>query len=265
MTSTHEHETPAQYAARHREQNLDVFDRARRAQQAVNDILSSAQRPAGLQLIGIGGHYEAGKDKWADHLVTRYGYDKTWMSYPLHEWLLTQNPWIKLDQRVFDLEGYWHEPGEFVTYAWLDYNVGYVEMKRQREVRDQLQKVGTNCGRKLIDWDVWVDAMKKRITEWAEEGRTRIIVTGIRYPNELKAIEDLGGATVWIERPSATEAHNKRLREDSERVAQGLPPLVHDSDTSLVAADFSSVVMNDSDLDTLRERAEAWHVMRYGS
>lgn len=293
-----------------RDRNLDVVDRARRAQLAVDDILGAKIRDphnhqprqhrdgkppwcdickltadhtipvsrldkspkedservtSSLQLIGIGGHYEAGKDGWADQLVLTHGYEKTWMSRPLHEWLLTQNPWIKLDVRVFDLEGYWHEPGEFVTYAWLDYNVGYVEAKRQREVRDQLQKVGTNCGRKLLYWDVWVDAMKKQIEEWVTAGRTKLIVTGIRYPNELKAIMDLGGDTVWIERPEATAKHEQRLREDSERVAQGLPPLVHDSDTSLVASDFSSLIMNDSDLDELKRRAELWHVMRYGS
>lgn len=247
------------------ERNVDLVDRARRAQLAVNDILSSAQRPQGLQLIALGGHYESGKDEWADELVRVHGYAKTWMSYPLHRWLLQQNPWIRLDKPVWSLEGWKTEPGEFVTYAWLDYHLGYVEMKKQREVRNQLQQVGTNCGRKMIDWDVWVDAMKRQINEWVEQGKTKLIVTGIRYPNELQAIRDLGGDAFWVERPEATAAHEARLREDSERVARGEPPLVHDSDTSLVAEDFDAIIMNDGDLDELKAKALAWHVTRYGS
>ena len=249
-----------------RDYNLDLVDRARRAQLAVNDILSAAGRDAEetkLQLIGIGGHYESGKDAWADELVRTHGYTKTWMSYPLHRWLLQQNPWIRLDQEVWSLEQFHYPAGEFVTYAWLDYHLGYVEMKKQREVRNALQQVGTNCGRKMIDWDVWVDAMKRQIQDWAQAGKSKLIVTGIRYPNELDAIVALGGDTVWVERPEATAAHEARLREDSERVTQGLPPLVHDSDTSLTAQDFSSIIMNDSDLEELKRRAELWHDSRW--
>lgn len=185
------------------------------------------------------------------------------MSFSLHQWLLTQNPWIRLDQRVFDLEGYWHEPGEFVTYAWLDYNVGYVEMKRQEEVRRALQKTGTDCGRKLSDWDMWVKAMSKILTSWIEGGERAIIVTGVRYPNELDALKKLGAETVWIERPEARRRHEARLREDSERVTQGLEPLMHDSETALGPNDFSSVVMNDSTLEELKRRAELWHDSRW--
>lgn len=221
--------------------------------------------PTGLQLIALGGFYECGKDAWADELVWAHGYKKTWMSYPLHKWLLEQNPWIRLDHGVWSLEQFYFAPGEFVTYAWLDYHVGYVEMKRQREVRNQLQKVGTNCGRKMIDWDIWVDAMKRQIHEWVEQGQTKLIVTGIRYPNELQAIRDLGGDALWVERPEARYAHEARLREDSERVARGEAPLVHDSDLALTEEDFDAIILNDGSLAELKGKAREWHVTRYGS
>lgn len=248
-----------------RARNLDLVDRARRAQLAVNDIISSAQRPEGLRIIAVGGWYECGKDAFADHLVARNAFRKTWMSYSLHNWLLTQNPWIKLDVEVMGLDGNIRHPGEFETYAWLDYNVGYVEMKRQEEVRRALQKTGTDCGRKLADWDMWVKAMSKILTSWIDGGERAIIVTGVRYPNELDALVKLGAETVWVERPEARRRHEARLREDSERVTQGLDPLMHDSETALGPEDFSSILMNDSDLEELRRRAEAWHDSRWGS
>lgn len=248
-----------------RQLNLDIVDRARRAQLAVNDILAKAQRPKDIQLIGIGGLYAAGKDEVADHLVTRYGYEKTWMSYPLHKWLEEQNPWFRLDKPIYAMEGWVYEPGEFHTYNEIVHQVGYVGAKEQEEVRRALQKIGTNCGRRMIDWDVWVDAMKRQLTEWIEQGKTKLIVTGIRYPNELEAITSLGGETLWVERPEARARHEQRLKEDSERVTQGLEPLMHDSEVSLDSTDYAWIIDNDQDLDELKRRAEEWHVMRYGS
>lgn len=224
-------------------------------------------------IVGFGGYYECGKDAAGDHLVKEHEFEKHFFSAPLHEWLLVQNPWIKLDRDVWSLEGWKSEAGSFVKYDWLDHHIGYVAMKEIREVRDLLQATGTGAGRRLIHEDVWANRMevliRKRLAEMERSERVavdgsrrpvprRIAITGVRYPNEMQAIRNLGGTVVWVERPSATAAHLKRVEEDSERVTQGLKPLVHESDLMLTADDFDEIIQNDGTLADLYARTDEW-------
>lgn len=239
-------------------------------------------------IVGFGGYYECGKDAAADHLVKEHEFEKQFFSEPLHEWLLVQNPWIKLDIPLYgpgptyggpehDYDNpdlvITHEAGSFIRYVDLIERVGYVNAKEQREVRRLLQATGTDAGRRLIHEDVWANRMevllRKRLAEMERSERVavdgsrrpvpqRIAITGVRYPNELRAIRNLGGVAVWVERPSARKAHLKRLEEDSERVAQGLEPLVHESDLMLLAGDFDQSIPNTGTLADLYARTDEW-------
>lgn len=186
-------------------------------------------------LIALGGQLRAGKDEVAQHLAKKHGYVVMGMSDPLNAALLALNPLIP---HTYEADRY--EPGlGYVTrYQDLHDAVGYVEAKKNPEVRRLLQVLGTEVGRNMISQDVWVNMAERTIREhWAEN--KKVVITAVRFPNEIEMVRRLGGTTVWIER--ASEA-----RTD----AQG-EILAHASENSVSADDFEHFLDNDSTLDEL--------------
>lgn len=201
------------------------------------------------QVIGIGGKLQHGKDVVADHLVNELGWQKIGMSDALHEIMLVLNPFIpvqkiKITKRKF-LGIKFGEKGESYTgvirYADLVEKVGYVEAKKDSEVRRLLQVMGTEVGRKMIDTNIWTKAMTKKVRQAKKEGATGVIVTGIRFPNESKAIKTLEGELWWIERPGHVTAAGATT---------------HDSENSLSEDDFEVVIINDGTLNDLRAKVD---------
>lgn len=192
-------------------------------------------------LIGLGGKLRAGKDAVGDYLEEHHGYVKLGMSDVLNAALQKvgpEGPWIHLD---FDV-AYLGLTGGFVRYTDLLATVGYVEAKKHIDVREYLQGLGTEVGRDMIDPDVWVNIMAKKIQDLLIRGEN-VVITAIRFPNELSMVNRLGGTSVWIERPD-------EARGGVEALAG------HASETSVTGGMFSRVIQNDSDLETLYGRVE---------
>ncbi len=177
-------------------------------------------------LIGLGGYATSGKDAVADFLVKNHGFYKTYMSKPLEQALLTLDPWVLLPPTVdFTKDG-------FERYSLVHRVLGYDKSKEIPNVRQYLQRLGTEIGRSMFGENSWVDIMTKDVLE---SGSDRVVVTGIRYQNEMNAIKHLGGSTVWVER--------------------GLTPVnSHSSDNALGKDDFDLTITNDSTLGNLEAR-----------
>lgn len=79
-------------------------------------------------------------------------------------------------------------------------------------VRQALQTVGTDWFRKL--WpDVWINAWKMQVQ--AEDSKTLILVGDVRFPNELKAIQDRGGHVIRLLRaPFSEDTHESETALD---------------------------------------------------
>lgn len=182
-------------------------------------------------LIGLGGKLRAGKDVIGDYLEEHHGYTKLGMSDALNEALLKLNPLIPMQE-------YEYLRPSYVRYQELHDAVGYVEAKKNPEVRRLLQMLGTEVGREMIDPDVWVNIAVRKIQALRAEG-TPVVITAVRFPNEVEMIRRLGGTTVWIERP--TEA-----RTDAGEDIQS-----HASETSVNDSMFNLRIWNNGTLDQL--------------
>lgn len=204
-------------------------------------------------LIGLGGKLRAGKDAVGDYLASKHQYQKLGMSDALNEALQhigPHGPWVKLDFTVLVdrpwekgvRRGKYHK-GEFVRYSELLSAVGYVEAKRHDDVRKYLQGLGTEVGRDMISQEVWVDIAEKRIRGLLDSGQS-VVITAIRFPNELEMLRRLGGTSVWIER--AEEA-----RTDAEGDIT-----THASEMSVDAGMFDMFIANDGTLDDLYQLTE---------
>lgn len=69
-------------------------------------------------------------------------------------------------------------------------------------VRQYLQRVGTEAGRNVFGEDFWVDITLPSSTD--HTGRL-LVVTDMRFPNEIDRVIELGGFTVRVNRFTETE------------------------------------------------------------
>lgn len=183
-----------------------------------------------MKLLGLGGLPESGKDVVADRLVEAHGFVKIGMSDVLNEAL------IKLNPRV---EG---EHGVAYRYSTLVDCYGYTVAKAKfPEVRRLLRVLGTEVGRDLLGEDTWVKAVDAKIYRIGVAGNRKVVVTGIRYPNELRMIKRYGaGVAWWIDRPG----HDTRSS--------------HTSDNALGEMDFDRTIVNNGTPSELYALVDYW-------
>lgn len=179
------------------------------------------------KLLGIGGYPEAGKDAVADYLVESFGWVKVNMSTPLLADLKTMNPIVAYRRE------HWYSKSVIpVRFAELTDQVGYVRAKENPEYRRLMKTYGTNVQR-ARDEDIWVNIAQARIKELHLQHK-QVVITGMRFPNELRVIRQLGGTLLWVDRPSLDISKHQ-----------------HASDVSVHKEDFDGVVVNDSTLARL--------------
>jgi hypothetical protein len=79
--------------------------------------------------------------------------------------------------------------------------IGYVEAKTNPEVRRFLQVLGTDFGRNMVDPNVWVTMFEKEIRDTPGD----VVITGLRFPNEVDLITLMGGDTWYVSREHEAE------------------------------------------------------------
>lgn len=119
-----------------------------------------------------------------------------------------------------------------------------------------LQRLGTDCGRDIIHPNIWVNALfadyiKGLVIVPDRDPNSRFdgsvenegpypnwIITDVRFPNELKAIEDRGGLTIRVNTNRAGKLSN------------------HESETALDGAKFDYVIDNSGTIEELIEKVK---------
>ena len=175
-------------------------------------------------VIGLGGHLRSGKDTVAGYLAKEYGYAVIGMSDALQEAMLAIDPILSGRSNVDE-----------TRYSELVAAVGYVEAKKDPEVRRLLQAVGMEVGRNMFGENVWVNIIARKIDALIVTG-TPVAVTSIRYPNELAMIRQFAGRALWVER---------------ETEAPSTATAVHSSENSLDSGAFDIVIDNSGSLEDL--------------
>lgn len=180
-------------------------------------------------VIGLGGYAHSGKDAVADVLEQDLGWFKTYMSKALRESLEVLNPIVATDDR-----------GYFLRFKEIIDQYGYEKAKERREIRALLQRMGTEVGRKLWHENFWVDQCFSEVADKLMRKNRNVVVTGIRYPNELSRITNLSGASIWVERPGYAAVND------------------HSSDNTLTKLDFDYVFTNSGTLEDLKTTVPAF-------
>lgn len=148
-------------------------------------------------IIGLNGYARSGKDTVGDLLCER-GFRRLAFADALRDALYALDPTVE------------HVGGGCVKLSTVIDSVGWEGAKIQTpEVRELLQRLGTEVGREQFGGHFWVDLAMKKINESSWD---HWVLTDVRFPNEYNAVVDHDGYMLRIERPGFGPA-NTHLSE----------------------------------------------------
>jgi hypothetical protein len=171
-----------------------------------------------MALVGLMGRKRSGKDSFASALIEDHGFHRIAFADPLKEALL------RFDPLMPTMTGAERLSSIVASHGWE-------VAKEYPAVRKALQDYGVII-REVVDPQAWIRVAERNILSAPS---AHVVVTDVRFPNEVAAIRRAGGTLVYIERPG--------LPDDGDS---------HVSETSTSAADADVVVLNTGTLEDLR-------------
>jgi len=172
--------------------------------------------PRRAPFIAFVGAKQSGKDTAANFLVSKLGYTRLAFADRLKELLYEANPMVT--KSGYRLRGIVDQVG------WDDAKESYPE------VRQALQRVGLACRIHIGD-TVWVDIVAEQVRDLRAEGKA-VVLTDVRFPNEVEMVRELGGALVRVIR------HGQELGTDD-----------HISETALADVPVDDELWNPGKMD----------------
>ncbi len=175
-------------------------------------------------ILGLVGRKQSGKDTVADFLVNELGYTRVAFADTLREIAYHTNPLVSADP--------------VLHYAEVIDSIGYEAGKEQYpEFRKFLQNLGTDGIRRVAP-TFWVDQAYKKITEIEGD----VVITDVRFLNEVATVQSLGGITARVWRPGVSDL-----------------PASHKSETELDSFVTDYRLSNDSTIAALEGQASSLH------
>jgi len=195
-------------------------------------------------IVGLSGYARSGKDTAAAGM-DMWGFKRVAFADKLREFLYVLNPIIQPRyKRAFPAKVPDARVQEVIDKHGWD---GYKETPYGPEIRELLQRLGTDCGRQLLYDHVWIDAALGNVGIVAPDPHYKsTVVTDVRFPNEAMAIKTKGGIVIRITREGIGPAND------------------HPSETALDDWPFDVVIDNNGTIDELVTRvvnAALFHVL----
>lgn len=164
-------------------------------------------------LIGLCGYPGVGKDELAKFAVAHYAFTRVAFGDKLRQALWAINPHIPLESRILGVK--------FTKVVRLQDLVNLIGWERAKHeypiVREHLQTVGTEAGRDIHGENCWINASK--LTAVVKE-KPNVIVTDVRFGNEVRHVRKLGGVLVNVTRPGVGPVNNHASEQmDYRKVA----------------------------------------------
>jgi hypothetical protein len=168
-------------------------------------------------LIGVTGLRRSGKDTIGACLANE-GYNIVKFAGALKEMLRTYLSYVGVYEVMIEdlIEGQYKE----------------VPLKQfcDKTTRYAMQTLGTEWGRDLIGNDIWVRAAMARAAQF-----DRVVISDVRFPNEVEAIRKAGGRIIHVMRP-------------------GIDVQAHASELLVASLYYDFLVLNDGTIDELNQK-----------
>lgn len=174
-----------------------------------------------VTVVGFTGYSQCGKDTAASFLTER-GWTRLAFADALRDSVYRLNPLVLTgagikNVRVQDIVD---------DIGW---DVAKVEYP---EIRQLLQRMGTEVGRDLYGENFWVDRVLAQIKALSQY--SHYVVTDVRFPNEVDAVRSVGGKVFRIYREGVGAVNT------------------HISDTGVDDLEVDGVILNDGPLPSFR-------------
>lgn len=201
-------------------------------------------------IIGFVGLIGSGKDTAADYLVNFHQFRRDSFAASLKDAVANVFGWDRelLEGRT-KASREWREQQD----DWWTDRLNVVITPRW-----VLQNWGTEVCRRGFHQDIWVASMENRLRKSTDS----VVITDVRFPNEIEAIKKAGGFIIQIQRgdyPAWWD--NADIWNNSDKAAGAEPParlgLPHASEWSWVGNhNIDTVVENDGSIEELYENLE---------
>ncbi len=195
-------------------------------------------------IIGLVGFIGSGKGTVGD-ILEQKGFVKDSFAKPLKDACSVMFGWPR-EMLEGDTE---------VSRKWREEPDQYWSEKFGKEFspRLALQLMGTEAGRNVFHQDVWVISLLNRA-----RGKD-VVVTDVRFKNEIKYIQDNGGIVVRIKRGEEPEWYDLALdaNEGFGSAQMGMRDKgIHQSEWDWIGSDFDLVIENNGTIDELGKQVD---------
>ncbi len=200
-------------------------------------------------IIGVCGFIGSGKDTVADYLVNFHEFRRESFADTLKDAVAAVFGW---DRTL--LEGRTKEAREWREEVdpWWAERLGMPTLTP----RWVLQYWGTEVCRKSFHDDIWIASLENKIRNSKDD----IIVSDVRFPNEVKAIKNQNGKMIWVQRGRLPKWYDTALDANSgSNVAINELKIqkIHASEWAWVGTKFDHTIHNDMKIDDLYNEVKA--------
>lgn len=199
-------------------------------------------------IIGFVGFIGCGKDTAADYLVNVHGFRRDSFANTLKDAAAAVFGWdrILLEGRTKEARE-WREQVDTWWASRLD--------MPHLTPRWILQYWGTEVCRQGFHDDIWIASLENRL----RKTKDNIVISDVRFPNEIKAIHNANGVVVRVQRGKDPEWYddavnmNKGPTNMSWAISkQRMAELnIHSSETSWIGGNIDYIVDNNGSMDHL--------------
>lgn len=200
-------------------------------------------------IIGFVGFIGSGKDTAADYLVNTHGFRRDSFANTLKDAVAHVFGW---DRTL--LEGRTKEAREWREQVdtWWAARLNMPKLTP----RWILQYWGTDVCRVAFHDDIWIASLENKMRKTGDN----IVISDVRFPNEIKAIHNAGGQVIRVKRgddPIWYDAATSYNRGPNGNATWSLSKMqldnmkIHASEYSWVGGNIDDVVFNNSSVDDL--------------
>lgn len=202
-------------------------------------------------IIGLVGFIGSGKDTAADYLVNFHGFRRDSFANSLKDAISVIFGWDRLL-----MEGRTKESREWREQVdtWWASRLKIPHLTP----RWAMQYLGTDVLRNHFNDDIWIASLENKIRTSKDD----IVISDVRFPNEIKAIHNAGGLVVRVKRGPDPEWY-----EDAAKVNSGPQNIgwmisktkiqdlnIHPSETSWIGHDIDHTLDNNHTIDNLHQQ-----------
>jgi hypothetical protein len=194
-------------------------------------------------IIGLVGFIGSGKGTVRDILVREHGYHGFAFADALKDAVATIFTWPR-----GLLEGDSNASRAFRERVdpWWSTKLGYEVTPRLI-----LQKFGTEACREGIADNIWVAALEKRI-----HGYNDVVISDVRFPNEINFIRSVGGTVVRVKRGEDPIWYDDAMSTNTVGINIMDQYNVHESEWAWIGQKVDYTLVNDSTLENLKDNVK---------